>query len=484
MKKRKNMAAFFLALALAVNMLFAGNIVIEAETNDTEDVTLPVITSIKKVTNEKIYTGTEIPYEVSYSSGSESENVESISLWFECEGEVYYGELYDKAQENNYYEATLGKDGENKTLYLSLDSSARTAIGTFTLKSIMICAEDDSFSEYSEDDFEEENLEASIEEESSEDETTVSEPSWEQWVEACSFTREICEEGLTITGVSLDVANRDAVAPGTKFNAHVQVKNNRNTDYIVGYSDIFWSGPISEDNYETYAWGSWDNEYPNEEGIILPEKSGEIVIPVQLDKDAIEGKQTLNSINISECIMYSDESEGSEAENTDVYIIFENGTLYSFYGGNLAGIKDVNADFTIKKPSTPSAVTPSKPAPTTPAVTSTPTTNTQPAAPAEVINRKLKGTKIISLKAAKKKVVVKWKKQTKKTKGYQLQYSTDKKFKTGVKTKTINGNKKTSVTLKGLKSKKTYYVRIRTWQKTSTGKAYSTWSKAKKVKVK
>lgn len=130
------------------------------------------------------------------------------------------------------------------------------------------------------------------------------------------------------------------------------------------------------------------------------------------------------------------------------------------------------------------AVTPSKPAPSSPAVTSTPTTNTQPAAPAEVINRKLKGTKIISLKAAKKKVVVKWKKQTKKTKGYQLQYSTDKKFKTGVKMKTINGNKKTSVTLKGLKSKKTYYVRIRTWQKTSTGKAYSTWSKAKKVKVK
>ena len=304
MKRWKNMAAFFLALALAVNMLFAGNIVVKAEeTTDTEDETSPVITSIKKVTNGKIYTGTEILYEVSYSSKN---TVEGIRMYFKCGGEEYSGDLLDPDQENDM-EVDLGSGEQKKTLYFSFDSYNPTAIGEFKLTGIEIWDDQYNYNYYSDESFGEEgDQEASIEEESSEDETPASEPTWEQWVEACSFTREICEEGLTITGVSLDVANRDAVAPGTKFNAHVQVKNNRNTDYIVGYSDIFWSGPISEDNYETYAWGSWDNEYPNEEGIILPEKSGEIVIPVQLDKDAIEGKQTLNSINISECIMYSD----------------------------------------------------------------------------------------------------------------------------------------------------------------------------------
>lgn len=95
-----------------------------------------------------------------------------------------------------------------------------------------------------------------------------------------------------------------------------------------------------------------------------------------------------------------------------------------------------------------------------------------------------KGTKLSSVKAAKKKAVVKWKKQTKNTKGYQIQYSTKKNFKSGLKTKTVKGNKKTSLTLKGLKSKKTYYVRVRTYQDVKGGKCYSAWSKAKKVKVK
>ncbi len=95
-----------------------------------------------------------------------------------------------------------------------------------------------------------------------------------------------------------------------------------------------------------------------------------------------------------------------------------------------------------------------------------------------------KGTKLSSVKPGKKKAAIKWKKQTKYTKGYQIQYSTKKNFKSGVKTKTIKGSKKTSLTIKGLKSKKTYYIRVRTYQNASGGKCYSSWSKAKKVKVK
>lgn len=95
-----------------------------------------------------------------------------------------------------------------------------------------------------------------------------------------------------------------------------------------------------------------------------------------------------------------------------------------------------------------------------------------------------KGTKLSNVKAGKKKVTVKWKKQTKYTKGYQIQYSTNKRFTSNVKTKTVVGKKKTSVTLKKLKSKKTYYVRIRTYQKATGGNCYSAWSGEKKVKVK
>lgn len=94
-----------------------------------------------------------------------------------------------------------------------------------------------------------------------------------------------------------------------------------------------------------------------------------------------------------------------------------------------------------------------------------------------------KGTKMSGVKAAKKKIIVKWKKQDKKIKGYQIQYSTDKKFIAKVKTKTVS-KKKTSITLKKLKSKKTYYVRVRTYQNASGGKCYSAWSAKKKVKVK
>ena len=85
--------------------------------------------------------------------------------------------------------------------------------------------------------------------------------------------------------------------------------------------------------------------------------------------------------------------------------------------------------------------------------------------------------------AKKKKMTVKWKKQTKLTTGYQIQYSTSKNFK-GAKTQTITKNKKTSCIIKKLKSKKKYYVRVRTYKKVKGKKYYSKWSKVKSVKTK
>ena len=111
---------------------------------------------------------------------------------------------------------------------------------------------------------------------------------------------------------------------------------------------------------------------------------------------------------------------------------------------------------------------------------------------------KPKGTKIKKLKKGKKAITVKWKKQAKKMSklritGYQIQLATDKKFKKNKKTIKVKGCSKTSKTIKNLKKKKTYYVRIRTYKLfpdyvnseiSEDGCCYSKWSKVKKIKTK
>ena len=58
--------------------------------------------------------------------------------------------------------------------------------------------------------------------------------------------------------------------------------------------------------------------------------------------------------------------------------------------------------------------------------------------------------------------------------GYEVQYSTSKKF-----------TKKTSYTVKSLKDKTTYYVRVRAYKLDKNGKkVYSKWTSTTKVKTK
>ncbi len=94
-----------------------------------------------------------------------------------------------------------------------------------------------------------------------------------------------------------------------------------------------------------------------------------------------------------------------------------------------------------------------------------------------------KGTSISKLTKKKKGFKVKWKKQATWTTGYQIQYSTNKNFKSA-KTKTIKKTKTTSTTISKLKKKKVYYVRIRTYRKVGKKNYFSSWSKVKKVKTK
>lgn len=92
------------------------------------------------------------------------------------------------------------------------------------------------------------------------------------------------------------------------------------------------------------------------------------------------------------------------------------------------------------------------------------------------------------VKAGKKQFKVSWKKDSR-ADGYEIQYSTDKKLKKGCYTQAVKKNKTTSQTIKKkLKSKKTYYVRIRAYKSGKVNgkntKLYSKWSSTVKVKVK
>lgn len=87
-------------------------------------------------------------------------------------------------------------------------------------------------------------------------------------------------------------------------------------------------------------------------------------------------------------------------------------------------------------------------------------------------------TTITSVKAQSKAFTVKWKKKSNIT-GYQIQYSTNSKFKKENKSVKIKNAKTVSKKITKLKVAKKYYVRIRTYK----GKKYSKWSKVKSIKT-
>ena len=95
-----------------------------------------------------------------------------------------------------------------------------------------------------------------------------------------------------------------------------------------------------------------------------------------------------------------------------------------------------------------------------------------------------KGTSISKLSKAKKSFTVKWKKQNTQTTGYRLIYSMNSKFKTGNKYVMITSNKTTSKSIKKLKAKKKYYIRICTYKTVGGTKYYSGWSSVKSVTTK
>lgn len=92
----------------------------------------------------------------------------------------------------------------------------------------------------------------------------------------------------------------------------------------------------------------------------------------------------------------------------------------------------------------------------------------------------LQKTTLSSAKSSRKgQLQATWKK-TAGNAGYQIQYASNAKF-SGAKTK---NTKATRYTFQGLKSKRKYYVRVRTYKKVGSNYWYSKWSNVRNVKIK
>ena len=92
-------------------------------------------------------------------------------------------------------------------------------------------------------------------------------------------------------------------------------------------------------------------------------------------------------------------------------------------------------------------------------------------------------TKVKKVKATKKSLTIKWSK-VKGASGYEIQVATDKYFKKNKKSILVKKQKTTSAKIKKLKSKKKYYVRVRTYKVVGRKKVYSSWTNGKATKTK
>lgn len=224
---------------------------------------------------------------------------------------------------------------------------------------------------------------------------------------------------------------------------------NRNLDLI---------NTADSDDYSYYSiCSSWVSDHPE----IIDAKTGKVTRP---EKDTM--------VKLTVKTYYS----ASFVEETDFF--FDPGPL-----GDNAAYRSVNV---IVKGTKQDEVKDSEPA-TKPSESATTPSTTQPTTkPSTTKNTetvKPKKTSIKKLSKGKKKFTVTWAKVSG-VKGYQIQYSSDKKFKKNNKSVTVTKQKTTKATVKKLKSKKKYYVRVRTYKTVNGKKIYSSWSKVKSVKTK
>ena len=91
-------------------------------------------------------------------------------------------------------------------------------------------------------------------------------------------------------------------------------------------------------------------------------------------------------------------------------------------------------------------------------------------------------TLLTGLKKANRSFTASWKKNIQAT-GYQIQYAADSRFTKERKTVTVGKQSATRYKISGLKNKKTYYIRIRSYKRVGKKVLYSSWSTVKKIRV-
>ena len=95
-----------------------------------------------------------------------------------------------------------------------------------------------------------------------------------------------------------------------------------------------------------------------------------------------------------------------------------------------------------------------------------------------------KKAKLSKIKSPKKESMkINWKKDKLVT-GYQVQFSTNKKFKKGLRQRYFNKNQKSIIVPLKNKSGKRYYVRVRSYKRMNGVDYYGKWSSVKSVKIK
>lgn len=304
----------------------------------------------------------------------------------------------------------------------------------------------------------------------------------------------------SITSIGTWVFNNCSKLDKINYNGTVSqwksIDGYSNVDEIIKCTDgVIWNGyTITIDNI-TYRLSDNNtaqiiNYTGKSENLTIPESfscEGYTFKVTSIGYSAFYGCESLKSVTIPNSVTSIGTFAFDECTNlTNVY-----------YGGSQDDWNKIDigrgnkflTDATIhcSLPPTPEPEPTPSPAPSptpspSPAPTPTQPTTTTKTTSAKVVS-KPKSAKIKKVKAAKKAVSVEWKKVSG-VNGYEIQVATDKKFKKNKKTVTVKKQKTTKVTVKKLKAKKKYYVRIRTYKTVKGKKVYSSWSKVKTVKTK
>ncbi len=219
------------------------------------------------------------------------------------------------------------------------------------------------------------------------------------------------------------------------------VSYSNNIDFGVAYVTINGIG-----NFEGTAKRTFTISKPNIADLSM-----------SLDSSSFEytGSQIMPKVNVFGCVEGVDYTL-SYANNIEVGTASVTVNGIGYYSGSKTLYFTINA-----KPSEPNQSVPA---------TASPKKVTKP-----------KKVTLSKLKTSKKSITAYWKKVS--CSGYQIEYSTNSKFKKSKKV-TVKSAKTTSKKISKLKKGKKYYFRVRAYKNSDGKKIYGAWSKVKSVKCK